>query len=504
MNVVILLLLAVMSEVAAAKPRQQTSAVLFQQPHTISSADDTLATYTTIPTIYLTTPNNNTDNTTTTCSAGTPWHGADTWALRFQSPRAINGMCYIVLLPFVIWQGCLRKSLFRRNRRVLNDTTSVSSLYYLLAISFTMRAMWLFMEEGNWCTLKDRDPTTHSLICPCFMILRILNRLSMLTSFSAFSVIAIFWAEIVSSARAASIKQNITNDDTNNDDCNDDAEKGRTGGGGGGGEDEDEDDDGVGDATATTTGSLLMGDHGNNNGDPVRDCCNPKTLFMMLNVWVYIIEAIVLWMQAFDHYDDATYNKIRDYNYICVSLFFLLLTVAMLCIGRSMIVLVRGVEKIILSKMSIIMITCAMCFTLRSIILIWQPISGDRIPSRYWNILYPTFVYPVPELVPALVVLITMAPKKSQSLDEMDDEEDDDVDVIIEESTGCCCCGSGGEERNRRWLSSDPSNTDVNSLEDYGLNSLLTFDSVSSTDSINGGNGNSNGGNGQMRSRGWF
>ena len=62
----------------------------------------------------------------------------------------------------------------------------------------------------------------------------------------------------------------------------------------------------------------------------------------MLNVWVYIIEIIVLWMQAFGHYEDDTYVKMRDYNYICVSTFFFILTISMVCIGSSMNKLMKG------------------------------------------------------------------------------------------------------------------------------------------------------------------
>ena len=67
--------------------------------------------------------------------------------------------------------------------------------------------------------------------------------------------------------------------------------------------------------------------------------------------------------------------------------------------------------------------------------------------------MYPTFVYPVPELLPALVVLITMAPKKSQSID--DDDDDDGYEDGYEEridNTGCCC-GLCCMTRKRRWMS---------------------------------------------------
>jgi len=324
-------------------------------------------------TLYL-----NASNTTTTCNASAPWHGAASWAEVLQAPRTINALCYIFFIPFVIWQGCLRFSLFRRNRRVLQSNTSIRKLYYLLAMSFGMRAFWLLFEEANWCTLKARDETTHSLICPCFMILRVLNRLSMLFSFSAFSVIAIFWAEIMSQARRAALAaQNNTKDNEDEDEDSNNGKEHNRGdasneGGGGGG------------------GSLLAGN--SDSGQPVKDCCNPATLFMMLNVWVYIIEFVILWIEAFGHYDDATYGQIRDYNYICVSTFFFILTVAMLCIGKSMYHLMKnGIGKIIITKMSIIMITCSLCFTLRSIILSWQPLTTHKIAAQYWKILVSCF-----------------------------------------------------------------------------------------------------------------
>ena len=64
-------------------------------------------------------------------------------------------------------------------------------------------------------------------------------------------------------------------------------------------------------------------------------------MFSLLQQW-YIIEIIVLWMQAFGHYEDDTYVKMRDYNYICVSTFFFILTISMVCIGSSMNKLMKG------------------------------------------------------------------------------------------------------------------------------------------------------------------
>ena len=119
---------------------------------------------------------------------------------------------------------------------------------------------------------------------------------------------------------------------------------------------------------------------------------------------------------------------------------------------------------------------------------------------------YPSFVYPVPELVPALVVLITMAPKKSKSLG------DDDLDDEGEEEGGddrgcCCCCRSDGR---RRWMSlTNEEEEEENTSTRF--DSLLAFDvsnSVSSNESINGGgyNGNFSGIRKAtpQRSRGWF
>ena len=438
---------------------------------------------------------NNTTNGTVSCNKGPKWQGASTWSEVFQNKISINALCYVFFLPFVIWQGCVRKSLFRRNRRVLRQTTGVSSLYFLLTASFILRAAWFTMEEANWCTLKTRDLNTHKLICPCFMILRVVNRLAMLFFFSAFSVIAIFWAEVVNQAKSAALQTATNGDDA------DEEEGGDSSGQGNGG---------------PNTGSLLTGGSDSNGGQPVRDCCNPQTLFIMLNVWVYIIEAIVLYMESFGTYDKDTYDNIRDYNYICVSVFFAMLTVAMLCIGHSMHRLMKGVDRLILSKMIIIMVATSTCFTLRSIILSWEPLTKNRIPAHAWNIIDPTFLYTVPELLPSLVVLITMAPKGSRSEgddnDYFEDDEDfdgDNDDVAMGEGgeEGCCCCfrGDSRERAHRQWL---PTEDDMNGNKGR-QESLLAFDvsrSVSSTDSINGGGGGGviNREAVQQRSRGWF
>ena len=120
---------------------------------------------------------------------------------------------------------------------------------------------------------------------------------------------------------------------------------------------------------------------------------------------------------------------------------------------------------------------------------------------------YPSFVYPVPELVPALVVLITMAPKKSKSLgdDDLDDEGEEEEEVEDGRGGCCCCCRSDGR---RRWMSFEEEEEENNSTR---FDSLLAFDvsnSVSSNESINGGgySGNFSGIRkaAPQRSRGWF
>lgn len=464
----------------------QKTTVTTPAPSNIFSAADTFAAVSPLSNVDMNASN------ITNCSNGAEWHGADSFGGIIKSPRAINALCYIFFLPFVIWQGCLRNTLFRRNRKVLQSNTSISSLYYFLAMSFLMRAIWLFLEEANWCTLKLRDEVSHSLICPCFMVLRILNRLSMLFSFSAFSNIAIFWAEIMSQARrAAMAAQNGTNDNDGDDDDNNN----------------NNDNYGGGNNVDAGGGSLLTGS--DNNGQPVKDCCNPATLFMMLNVWVYIIEFVVLWVEAFGHYEDVTYGQIRDYNYICVSFFFLILTLAMLCIGRSMYnIMKNGVSKMIISKMSLIMITCTLCFTLRSIILSWQPLSKQKIPDKYWSILYPSFVYPVPELVPALVVLITMAPKKSKSLEDEEDEDEEQRNEETGNGGNCCCCCTVKSRQTSSWMSSSVEEEEEEEGNNSRLESLLAFDvsssSLSSTDSINGGSSSLGKYREPQRSRGWF
>lgn len=117
---------------------------------------------------------------------------------------------------------------------------------------------------------------------------------------------------------------------------------------------------------------------------------------------------------------------------------------------------------------------------------------------------YPSFVYPVPELVPALVVLITMAPKKSKSLG--DDDLDDEGEEEEEDRGGCCCCCRS--DGRRRWMSFEEEEEENNSTR---FDSLLAFDvsnSVSSNESINGGgySGNFSGIRkaAPQRSRGWF
>ena len=351
-------------------------------------------------------------NNSSCSTRGRPGWTQDSWA----SSSFLNALAYVIVTPFLLCQAYKRRYLYSENRKILENMNVAGSvlrigvIYALLVLSFTLRILWLVLDEANVCTNKARDMETRSLICPCFMVLRTANRLSLLFFFSAFSVIAIFWSEVLAQAKhrqtmaAGSGLKLMESSDLYTDFDSEESEAVSS------------PEDGI-----TSQAAHYDGD----SSKPARNCCSPQTFFTLVNVWVYMIEIVVLCLTAFGHMEDETYAKIRQVNYIAVASFFSILSIAMVFVGQSVRKLSMKFDVALACKTTVVMITCALCFTLRSVILIWEPVTGHRIPDDIWSILHPTFVYAVPEITPVLVLLWTMAPGSKPASDDSETQPPD-------------------------------------------------------------------------------
>jgi hypothetical protein len=299
------------------------------------------------------------------------------------------------------------------NMHVSRGILRVTAMYSLLVMSFLLRVIWLLMKEANVCTNKERNPTTRALVCPCFMVLRVANRLSMLFCFSAFSVVAIFWSEVLSRAKDRGNRRRRGSGDDRGRPSQSENLYGGFGV-------TDDDSEATGDSGPGGEESGLV-DGTDSHLPNARKCCSPQTTFTLINVWVYIIEIVVLCFTAFGHLPDETYDLIRDINYIVVASFFFFLTIAMVCVGWSVRNLSKNAGAGMSCKTSIVMMTCALCFSMRSVIFVWQPVTHRKIDARIWNVLDPLFLYPVPDILPAVVLLFAMAPGTARDSDESDD-----------------------------------------------------------------------------------
>ena len=309
----------------------------------------------------------------------------------------------------------------------------------LFLISFLMRSGWLLASAADWCTNKHRD-ASHNLLCPCFMILRVANRLSGLFFFSAFSIVAIFWAEVLSHARKTAANRAMRVQEI---------DQFSAGG-----------DEG---------GSLLTE---NVTGGPERDCCSPRTLFTLLNVWIYIVEIVVLCLEGFGQLEDETYAVIHTINYLTLSGFFVLLTLAMICVGRSIRLLLRASgarNSDVVYKIFFVLLTCTVCFTMRSVLFSWKPLTGHDIPQHTWKTyVYPVLLYPVPEILPSIVLFWTMSPKCS----------------VCCLWCGSCCCFCCRSRTHSSLATADPLDYTAQLSRSDGIGSRL-LRSRSDTGSIN-------------------
>ena len=204
---------------------------------------------------------------------------------------------YGAALLISLWQALL----FQRYRLKHHGTSEAlqkcnSNLAWFakfLVVSFALRLAWLCCMATNTYTEKcDKGLGPHDVVPMCeHSVLRILNRFSVLTFFTAFSIVATFWREVYYGAL---------------------------------------------DAQAEATHRRQM--HGTRIAGTTggKGCCrNSKVGMVMLNFWLYFIEITVMILVTFNpsKWDKALFKTMYNANYIVVASFFAVLSALMMWYG---------------------------------------------------------------------------------------------------------------------------------------------------------------------------
>ncbi|GBG34119.1 Hypothetical Protein FCC1311_103422 [Hondaea fermentalgiana] len=140
----------------------------------------------------------------------------------------------------------------------------------------------------------------------------------------------------------------------------------------------------------------------------------PDIVQLLLNFWVYVIIIILLSVQWFEC-DKETYDEIDRAQTITIAVFFLLLGTMFLRYGVS---LVSALSKLrhesaaqLVRSTIVISTVSSLLFALRGVLFLLEPLFAFRLTGVWAQIMYPWFFYPVPELIPALLLMHYMSPK---------------------------------------------------------------------------------------------
>ena len=313
---------------------------------------------------------------------------------------AMSAYMYLLYIPFVLFAWCSRSFTSKNSDRNLmdpSDAESTSSLtvhavihrtkstlnrvYMWLFSSFAFRVVWLVFKATNFLAKEERvvksgQECGSCLACSSYFMTRFLNRFSILFFFTAYSLVAMFWLEVWGNAEARSLRLR----------------------------------------TAGIRRISTVDEIDDLAGAEIRccGCCPPRILIMILNAWVYVVEMIIEAMYWVADYPDQTYKLMKDYNYMFVSGFFLVLTFVLIFSGCKLQKLIRDVEKehresaiesgtVVFQRswrmrcnITVMIVVFACSFLLRAFVFLARPLLCFELPDAT----FPYLFYPIPDLLP--------------------------------------------------------------------------------------------------------
>eukprot|EP00511_Aplanochytrium_stocchinoi_P004850 CAMPEP_0204834694 /NCGR_PEP_ID=MMETSP1346-20131115/20462_1 /ASSEMBLY_ACC=CAM_ASM_000771 /TAXON_ID=215587 /ORGANISM="Aplanochytrium stocchinoi, Strain GSBS06" /LENGTH=355 /DNA_ID=CAMNT_0051968153 /DNA_START=106 /DNA_END=1173 /DNA_ORIENTATION=+ len=151
----------------------------------------------------------------------------------------------------------------------------------------------------------------------------------------------------------------------------------------------------------------------------------PHTLQILANFWAYATIIILLSVQWFVC-KKQVYNVIYQGETISIAFFFGILAVTYFFYGGKLDMALRNsqtslpaaIVKRLRIYIYILVLVTAIFFPLRAALFLAKPLFGYQFSGLLQKVLYPWFFYPVPEIVPALILLLFTSPIRTTSSSE--------------------------------------------------------------------------------------
>lgn len=314
------------------------------------------------------------------------------------SPAAISAYGYIIAAVLAISVGVQRSALMHEygHDTYLQPARRIRWLPTLLSLSFLLRALWFVLRDMHAFEHYDTDSSTyrHIMMKVPFLSNKIdlypvgvtlAQKLATVVYFSAFTLIVRFWDEVL--VRSLAIAQ----------------------------------------GQAKMTHHLNVGSSNrvlHTGYVRQRSAGRSKLLFVIINVWMYLVAFALITVQSLLPNYKTTY--LMKIDPIVVALFFLALSIAIAQCAYRLRKLFQAIEfsnlaRMIKYRVVILASIFSTLFFIRAIVF---------IISTYWielrGVLDPWLLYTIPELLPGVSVLIMMRVilPKTESPNQQQDEEE--------------------------------------------------------------------------------
>ena len=265
-----------------------------------------------------------------------------------------------------------------------------------VAFAMLLRAVWLACNYFNvFPKVKEGEDTCHN----AHTFLSGVNRLAQLTFFIAFSSIVAFWAELGERYELArSRRRGLQETDSLA------AAMARSS---------------VAQASGVVaSGALLPAARNADRPQGALALLAPQNIKLLVNFWVTLTLFVLLTLQ-WQVCDANLYNSIYEAETVTIAVFFALLSGAFLYFGLK--VRRAAGETSVAHNPAVhrvrryLLVLCVVCpglFLLRGALFLVRPVTGYNFTGVAQTVLYPWFFYPVPELVPSLLMVWYMWPGK--------------------------------------------------------------------------------------------
>lgn len=183
--------------------------------------------------------------------------------------------------------------------------------------------------------------------------------------------------------------------------------------------------------------------------------CTPDAVQVLLNFWAYVAILILLgvsldfnsiclllltfcvqiqWFQC----DPKRYDRLDNSEKIVIALAYMALSVMFASYGYKLLkvlgLLKHPQSKSIRSKFLLLTLACTVLLMIRGVLFILRPMFGLSITGTSEKIFYPWFFYPIPEIIPGVLLVSFMSPRvRGENYDHRYEQENSFIFQHIED-----------------------------------------------------------------------